>query len=170
MKLQDLLSKIREKGGKLPCAGEMDAYLQEFILNKMPESETLQQAFEVGNIEMEMLYLEGYNFYVKKAYEDSTLIFQWLAILNPFISKYWSGLGGSQFMVKNYEKALKCYAMSALLDCEDPFPHYYAGLCYRELGNTEDKNKALNLAFARASTHSKYDDLKKKIEVVRWAV
>ena len=166
-KLQDLLAKIQARSGRLPVAEEMDDYLQEFILHKMPHSETLQEAFEVGNVEMEMLYAEGYAYYEKGEFEDSTLVFQWLAILNPFLQKYWMGLGGSSMMLKDYEKALKFFAMGSLTDGDDPMPHYYASVCYDALNDQKERLKALNLARARAKADLKYADLVKKIQKER---
>ncbi len=164
--LQELLAKIQAKAGKLPGEEEIDAYLQEFVLRKMPASETLQEAFDVSNVDMEILYAQGYLYYDQNAFEDSTIIFQWLAILNPFTAKYWMGLGNSSLMLKDYEKALKCYAMGTVVDSDNPLPHYYAALCYQALKDPKEKQKAIDLALAKAEDF-KYAALVRKIQILR---
>lgn len=163
-KLQEILAKIQARGGKLPDSGEFDDFLNHFILEKMPSSNTLQEAFDIGFVEMEMLYAEGYNLYTADAFEEAIPVFQWLAILNPFTPKFWMGLGVSLLMLKSFEKALKIFAVTALVDPDHPLPHYYAALCYDALREGVEKQKALNLSRRRAQQNPKFADLMKKIE------
>ncbi len=163
MKLKTLLEKIaRERGGD-HIPEDLEAYLADFVPNTLLSSETLQIAFGVTHDEMEELYGEAYGFYEQEAYVKAADVFRWLVLLNPFISKYWMGLGACQQLLGLFEKALHSYAVAALLDSLSPYPHFYAFECYEALGDPNEAAKALMLAEARACADFKYQRLKEEI-------
>lgn len=167
MELKKLLEKIaREKGGYF-VPEDIDHYLSDFIPDVLYKSGTLQIACDVTDEEMEVLYSEAYNFYDQAKYSQSADAFRWLVLFNPFLSRYWMGLGASQQLLKLYDKALHSYAVAALLDASSPYPHLYAYDCCIALGFQEDAVKALNLAAERAHYDLKYVALKNEIATLQ---
>ncbi|MCB1180578.1 MAG: SycD/LcrH family type III secretion system chaperone [Chlamydiia bacterium] len=166
MKLHELLAKIRNKK-ECPIEKDIDIYLERFVFEKMPNSGTLSEAFDVSEEDLEGLYADAYAHYNGERYDDALLNFKWLVILDPFVQKYWMGLGGTHQMREEYKKALKSYAMAAVVDSDDPYPHYYAGLCYEATNNKIDKEKAYELAYERAKKYAIYVSLVHKIQTKR---
>ncbi len=165
MKLKELLQKIAvNRREEHPFPEDLDAYLEDFIPNTLLKSDTLQIAFGVTNEEMEVLYKEAYTFYTKEDFTEATTEFRYLVILDPFTKKYWLGLAACLQVQEFYEKALHSYAMAALLDGEDPYPHFYAYQCYEKSGNQEDAQKALQLAYERTEGRALFVSLRQQIE------
>lgn len=140
-----------------------EQYLQDFIPNVLLKSDTLQQAYGIKDIEMEEMYRQAYELYQQDCFSDAVIIYQWLVILNPFVNKYWLGLAANRQMLKDYENALKAYAIILLIDDIDPYPHYYAYECYTAMGEPDEAHKALKLADERAALHTIYQPLRKQI-------
>ncbi len=125
--------------------------VEDFVSNTLAKSETLQKAFEVSPYEMEEIYNEAYRYYQENHYVEASTAFRWLVLLNPFIGKYWRGLAASLQLLNKYEKALHAYAMTALLESDDPYPHFYAYECYKALKNKEEAARALQSAYAKTN-------------------
>lgn len=164
MKLKELLRRIAmNRNEEYPFPEDLEAYLDDFIPNTLLKSETLQRAFGVSSYEMEEIYSEAYRLYEEDVYLESSIAFRWLVLLNPYVAKYWKGLAASLQLLEKYEKALHGYAMAALLDADNPYPHFHAYECYDALNNTEDADKALDLAYQRTLSKEIYRDLQEEI-------
>lgn len=165
MKLRELIQRLSlQRQEDFPFPDNLESYLDDFVPNILLKSATYQQAFGVSNYEMEEIYVEAYNYYQDERYQDSLLQFRWLVILNPYSAKYWMGLAANQHLMQHYTQALHSYAMAALLDCENPYPHYHAFECYLALQNKEDAEKALLLAHQRTQNREQWESLKKEFE------
>lgn len=168
MKLKELIRRIAiGRKEEFPFPDDLESYLDEFVPNTLLKSDTLQRAFGVSNYEMEEVYSEAYRFYQEDIYLESSAAFRWLVLLNPFVAKYWQGLAASLQLLGKYEKALHAYAMVALLDCDNPYPHFHAYTCYCDLHNPEDADKALDLAYQRTLGKEIYRDLQHEIETCK---
>lgn len=167
MKLQQLIERIAlDRKEEFPFPDDLESYLDDFIPNTLLKSETLQQAFGVSAYQMEEVYAESYTFYLDERYLDASTGFRMLVLLNPFVFKYWMGLGASLQMLEKDEKALHAYAVSSLLESDNPFPHYHAFECYRRQNNETEALKALELAYRRCQNR-KYQGLREKIEAAK---
>lgn len=166
MKLKELLSKIDISDPLLFFHNYLQNCLQNAAAGKLNHP-TMQEAYALSDHDMEALYQEGYDHYQQKKFEEAALAFQWLVQFNPYIQKYWLGLGGCFQAQKKYEKAQHCYALAALIEPEDPYPHYYAAICAKALENEEDRQKALDLALERAKNNSLHSSLIEKIRKLR---
>jgi type III secretion system low calcium response chaperone LcrH/SycD len=161
MKLKALLSRLGVQAAQFE---NLEAYVEHFIPTRLAKSDTLQQAFAVTTYEMEEIYQEAYQLYDEDLYMEAADIFRWLVVFNPFVGKYWMGLAASLHVCGSYDKALHAYALSALLDSENPYPHYHAYECYLALNDKNEAEKALNLAYKRALVNNAYLDLQTEIK------
>jgi type III secretion system low calcium response chaperone LcrH/SycD len=168
MKLKELIARIAEnRKSEFPLPENLEAYLEDFIPNTLLKSETLQRAFQVSSYEMEEIYREAYGYYYEDNYLESSTAFRWLILLNPFIGKYWMGLAASSQLLKKYEKALHAYAMAALIENENPYPHFHAYECYKALNNRAEGDKALACAYTKTLGKTVYRPLQEEIEKIK---
>lgn len=159
MRLKTLLERLAlQRKEDFPYPDDLESYVDDFVPNILLKSETLQQAFGITSFEMEQLYEEGYAFYQEGRYHHALNLFRWLVLFNPYVAKYWMGFAATQHLLKREEKALHAYAVAALLEPENPYPHYNAFLCY---GGGEEGEKALKLALERCV--GKYENLREEI-------
>ncbi len=91
------------------------------------------------------LYTVGYGLYETGDYPQAKRIFHQLVLAKPLQSEYWFGMGSCLQMEKSFTEALSAWAMCALLDGQNPLPHFHAGECYYSLGDIEEGKKAMNL-------------------------
>lgn len=150
-----------------PFPDDLEAYLDNFLPNDIMKHDTLQKAFKISTNDLERIYSETYQEYLQENYKESSFGFRWLVFFNPFISKFWFALAASLQMEKNYLKALHAYSVSAILRPEDPYPHYYAYICYIALNNDEEANKALELAWIKCQKNPIYEELKDEILILK---
>ena len=143
-KIRDLIQKVGQmRGEDYPFPDDLEAYLDDFVPNKLLKSETLQEAFSITNSEMEEIYAEAYTHYDNGHFADAANAFRFLVLLDSFQPRFWMGLGASLQMLKRSDKALKAYAVVTLLDSKNPAPHLYASTIYKEMGETKEAQIAL---------------------------
>lgn len=166
--LDYLLEKITSsyKGG-YPFPDNLESYLSGYLPNQDLPLDTYQKLFKISSEDLERVYKEGYTAYLNKQYEESTETFRWLVFFNPFVSKFWFSLGASLHMSKLYPQALHAYGVTATLRDKDPYPHYYAYICYTLMNNPIDAGKALEAAWERSKHNSAYQALKEEILEIR---
>lgn len=166
-----LLEKISAASKEdYPFPDDLEVFLKDFIPNRNSPLDTYQTIFNLSSDDLELVYKEGYVAYQQKDYEESSAIFRWLIFFNPFISKYWLSLGSSLHMRGDYHGALHAYAVTALLKDSDPYPHYYAHICYTLLDQPEEAEKALDMALQLTHHHPQYRDLKEEILDIQHAL
>ncbi|MGC8718448.1 MAG: SycD/LcrH family type III secretion system chaperone [Thermodesulforhabdaceae bacterium] len=131
--------------------------MQDIVTAVVKGEMTLQEVKGFTDEQMEAIYSIGYNLYQAGKYNDAVQVFTWLGIFNPFVSKYWLGLGASLQMIKDFENALNAYAVAAITsEPEDPVPHLHAGECYVGMGDIEEAGKAFQMAADFSKDKPKY--------------
>lgn len=99
-------------------------------------------------IDLEALYTYAYSLYQAGKTDDAAKAFQALCTRNPLEARFWFGWAAALQDGANYKKALPVWAMSAILEPSNPYPHFHAAECATSLENREE---AL-LALAQAKT------------------
>ena len=113
----------------------------------------------------EIVYAAAYGLYEKGDYTRSAGLFTHLVLRNPFEKSSWMGLASAHQMEKKYREALAAWSMIALLNAEDPLPHFHAAECLLSLQDVEEALKALNCA--EKNLKNSDSELKDKIEVLK---
>lgn len=152
MNIKELLRKISKAPDSESIKTLLDQGFSQFVKHDLFTKCTYQDALEITHEEMDSLYAEAYRFYDEDDYVSSADLFRWLVILNPFIFKYWMGLGASLQLIDHKEKALECYAVASLLSTDAAGPHAYACQIYCSLGVIDEAKKAFNLAQEKMKT------------------
>ena len=102
-----------------------------------------------STMDCQELYKTAYTLYGLGRLDQAISVFSYLVSKAPYHTAHWHGLGASFQLRKEYDKALICWSIFAILDNTAPEPHFYAAQCYRVLNNTVDQKKALALASER---------------------
>lgn len=161
--LSYLLNKISASSNEeYPFPDDLEEFLKDFFPDANVQLDTYQRIFNLSSEDLERVYKEGYAAYQQKDYQESITIFRWLVFFNPFVSKFWFSLGAALHMNQDLSTALHAYAVTAMLRNHDPYPHYYAYVCYTLLHQHDEAEKALNMALERAK-HPTYRELKEEI-------
>ncbi len=140
--------------------------IEEIVTAVVKGETTLQEVKGFSDEQMEAIYSIGYNLYQVGKYQDAVQVFSWLGVFNPFMSKYWLGLGASLQMLKNFENALNAYAVAAITSVpEDPVPHLHAGECYLGMDNLDEAAKAFQMAVDFSKDKPQYAKVFHKAQV-----
>ncbi len=156
MNLKQLLQKIALTQNityDFSLPSELERYACEFV-DDLCVSDTMQQAFEISNQEMEYLYRDAYAYYQRGHDAEAAISFRYLVLFNPWMKKYWIGLGATLQVRKKWKKAIEAYRAAYLLDTKDPAPPYYASQCAQYLGDSTLERKLLERAYLQASDPS----------------
>lgn len=101
------------------------------VMKQMEENPgmTLQDATGISDKALEEVYCLAYNFYNQGKYQESIMLFQFLAGASPKAYKYILGLAASYHQIHAYEDAFACFYIALYLDPANPMPAYYATDC-----------------------------------------
>lgn len=120
---------------------------------------------------IEDLYAFAYGFYESGHYEKSMHFFRFLTLVDFENRKHWMGLGAAYQMLKQYERALQCYAQAALLNPNEPYAHWHAAECFLALNLKVEAEYAMTSAHTLAiSNPERYRPLLDKIELMKMAL
>lgn len=93
--------------------------------------------------EVEQFYAYAFAQYESGNWNEAADVFRVLCTRRPFESRFWFGLGATLQEAESYRDALQAWAMAALLNEKDPFPHFHAAECYFSMQDAEEAGKAL---------------------------
>jgi type III secretion system low calcium response chaperone LcrH/SycD len=106
----------------------------------------IQKAEGTPPIDTEAFYAQAYAHYQAHQSSEAAEFFTVLCARKPMESRFWLGLAASLQESQHYEKALSAWAMAALLEPKDPYPHFHAAQCAFSLNQMEDAFLALKEA------------------------
>jgi secretion system chaperone SscA len=116
---------------------------------------------------LDELYLMAYNFYNNGKYHDAQHCFRMLVTADGHSSKYWTGLGATHQMLKEYKDAIGAYALATMLDKTDPYIHLYAAECFFAEQQGPQGLNALKTADQLAKGKEQYAQLVSRIALMR---
>jgi type III secretion system low calcium response chaperone LcrH/SycD len=117
-------------------------------------------------MEVEESYANGYAQYNAGNFTAAVDVFRNLCLEHPSEHRFWFALGATLQEAGSYDRALRSWAMAALLDGSNPYPHFHAAECCLSLQKREDAAKALKeseLRIIKRENHPLVD----KIEVLK---
>jgi type III secretion system low calcium response chaperone LcrH/SycD len=125
----------------------------------------LEKAFSVE--EQEELYAIAFQLYELGNYLHAGQFFKKLVLCNPFAEKYWRGLASCHQMQKEYLAAVHAWTSSALLEGNDPLPHFHAAECLFSLEQKEEALQALKAAESLLAHNEQHNNLRNKITLLK---
>lgn len=131
------------------------------VLNKVMKKGMLaKEALGLNDTVVEGLYAQAYRLYNTGKYVDASYVFRILITLDPTEPKYLLGLGACFHMGKEYQNAIEAYTMCAVIDPQNPVPHYHASDCYLNLGDKISSIVALEMTVKRAGDKPEFAAIK----------
>ncbi len=125
----------------------------------------MAESFALTDEAAEQFYAFGYAQYDTGNWQKAADAFSVLCARRPLDARFWFGLGATLQESGDYSGALNAWAMTALLDRNDPYPHYHAAECSISLKNIQDAQLALKEAEQRISSAA--HPLKDRISVLK---
>jgi type III secretion system low calcium response chaperone LcrH/SycD len=130
------------------------------ILHKIFDENMLpQDAIGFTKEMMEAMYSQAHSLYSAGRYQQASEIFRLLITLNPTVFKYTFGLAATQQMMKEYITAVITYQLCALMELNNPLPHYYSSDCFLKLKDKAGAINALETAIKVAGDSKEYQML-----------
>jgi type III secretion system low calcium response chaperone LcrH/SycD len=130
--------------------------------------DVVQDSDALTNVAAEQFYSFAFAQYqcgdLKKAAET----FHVLCARRPLESRFWFGLGATLQEDRYYKEALNAWAMAAILDKDNPYPHFHAAECACSISNLDDAKHALREAGTRIA-HDEDHPLKERIPLLQEA-
>jgi len=134
--------------------------LQETIYQLIAAGGTIGDICEYSEEDYEAVYLLGHNFYSQGRYSDALKAFGYLMTINHMDRRFAFSFAASCQMLKRYEEAVRCYALAAAMDPDDPVPTFHIAECLVSLGMVEEAIGMFEVAIEECG--SQHDELKKR--------
>jgi type III secretion system low calcium response chaperone LcrH/SycD len=127
---------------------------------------TPQEAMGITDLDIREIYSLAYSLFVAGRHQEAREAFKLLLTLQPKEAGFSTSLGVCHHRLKNYEKAITCYMLSASLASQDPIPFFYAYDCYLNLNDKECAAIMLRSTIARAGDQPQYAKIKAKASML----
>lgn len=126
----------------------------------------MEELNAITHEEIEQFYAFGFAQYGSGNWGKAADAFRVLCTRRPMEPRFWFALSATLQEAGSYKDALHSWAMAALLNKEDPYPHFHAAECCFSLQMLKDAAKALREAEERTLSDSTHP-LKGKIALLR---
>lgn len=120
----------------------------------------------LSEAQVEQFYAYGFAHYGSGRWKEAADTFRLLCTRRPLEPRFWFALGATLQEAGSYKDALQSWAMAALLQKEDPYPHFHAAECCFSLQMSEEAAKALAQSEMRIPVEEKHP-LKPKIGLLK---
>ncbi len=97
----------------------------------------------------ETLYSEGLSHQEKGRLREAIAIFSFLCSRRPVEVRFWFSLSASLQEAKFYEEALRAWGVAAILQDQNPYPHFHTAECCFQLHHFTDAAQALDRSLDR---------------------
>jgi type III secretion system low calcium response chaperone LcrH/SycD len=114
-------------------------------------------------------YATAFEHYEQGKYRSAAQLFTHLVLTDPYSAPYWQGLASSKQMTRDYLAAIQAWALVALLQENDPLPHFHAAECLLSLDQKEEALKALDAALELAGTNESLQEKIHSLKTIHYA-
>ncbi len=112
---------------------------------------------------LDVLYINAYNLYSEKKYQEALKVFEGMLLYNHFDKRGWIGCGACFQVLHNYANAVTCYSNASLIDIQDPLPIFYSIECYIYLKNYSQARSALKVVQPLIKDKAEYAHFKNEL-------
>ena len=149
------IDQISEKVGR----EELDKFnkiLDNITTKKMPPKEALG----IGDDKIENVYAHAYQLYNSGKYTEAGYLFRLLMVLEPTEVKHYIGLAATMHMQKEFENAVRVYAIAGIVDPDNPIPYFHASDCYIQMRDKASAIIMLDMAVQKSKNKPEFQILK----------
>lgn len=145
---------------------EMEGPRSETAMGKiLNQSAVPKNLIGVNNQVAEGMYAQAYRFYNTGKYEEACHLFRLLIMLDSTEPKYTMGLAACFHMMKNYRAAVEMYTLCAIVDPQNPVPHYHSSDCFIQMADKASALVALQMALKRTKGKPEYQTMRDRIKM-----
>lgn len=141
---------------KAQAASKMKGVSQELL----QKGQVPKDLLGMNDAMMEGIYGQAYRLYNTGKYRDACQLFRLLIMLNTSEPKYIMGLAACFHMLKEYKSAVETYLLAAMIEPDNPVPHFHASDCYIQSNNQVSALVSLEMAVKRAGKKPQFATLK----------
>lgn len=113
------------------------------------------------------LYASGYRLYNSGNYNDASIIFSILGLMDSKNSDYIFSLGACHHQLKEFKDALNYYMAAFYMDTRNPLPFFHIADCYIQMKKPGHAIFSLAMVIAQAGDNPNYAKIKQKAELIR---
>lgn len=143
---------------------EMQEGIDKALKGVFEENMLPKDAMGLPDEMLEGIYSQAYNMYNTGKYDEASVIFRLLLLLDPLESKYGLGLAAAAQMMKDYQLAFTMYNMVFVTDPENPLAHYHAADCLIQMDTPEMAHEELKKAVELCGENKDYEKIKERAE------
>lgn len=115
-----------------------------------------------SDAELEKLYDTGYKLYQSGRYKDAKYYFNLLTLAHVKEPRYMMARAACEQMLKEYHNAIISYSIAAILDPNNPFPHYYSVDCHLKKEDLLNASVSLKMTIKRCEGNPKFKVMKER--------
>ena len=108
----------------------------------MSKGYTFKQFSDITDTQLEAVYALAYRSFNSGKYDEAEKLLTWLMGLDHYDRRFQIALGCTRQKKKDYQGALNCFSVAALLDLNDPIPPLRSAECFLALGDQENAKSA----------------------------
>lgn len=113
------------------------------------------------------LYAFSYRLYNTGKYEDGSLLFALLSLIDSNNPDYVFALGACYHRLKRYTQAMNSYMAAFFLNTNNPLPFFHIADCYIQMQKPAHAIFSLGMVIAQADNNPKYAVIKHKAQMMR---
>lgn len=128
------------------------------LLRYLQAGHTIAELTGMEKRHIDALYQVGYEHYAAGQYNEATLVFARLVMLDGQDKRGFLGIASIMQMKQDYKNAIVNYSVASLRDMDDPYPTFQTAECFLHLGMPDEAREALGhvLAQTKASDPGGY--------------
>lgn len=155
MKIVDKKNDEKKFGLKVE---EIPLLIQSGILSK--------EGLGYSEKDIEKIYTKAKHYYDSGIYKEARGLFSFLCLIDRSTPGYLYGLAATAMMMNDLDIAIEAYLNYAGIVKSDPYPYYYASLCYEKKRDTLSALICLQTVVLRAGDQPQYQALKNRALMV----
>lgn len=113
------------------------------------------------------LYAFSYRIFNTGKYEEASVLFALLGLVDPENPDYIFALGACNQKLKRYSQALNNYMAAFYLNPKNPLPFFHIADCYLQMKKPAHAIFSLGMVIAQSENEPKYAVIKQKAQMMR---
>jgi type III secretion system low calcium response chaperone LcrH/SycD len=164
--MEELINKAVEKLGP-QYSDKLKSSTEEVVKKIYLEGVRPKDAMEINDETMEGIYQIGCELYSSGKFDDARKIFALLRFLDGTQFKYVFSQALCYHRSNDFVNAAACYAFSAMMNPEDPWPLMRVAECYLSLNLPDLALEILNDVIERSGENPEYEEIKERAQLMR---
>lgn len=129
------------------------------------KSVSIKSIVGVEDKKVEAIYAQAYLLYNTGRYQDATELFRILITMDSSDVRFYAGFAACLHMLKAYDGAVGAYTLYAMMDPNNPVPHFHLSDCHLQREDFYSARAALTTAIQLAGENVEYKTIKERCQI-----